>query len=90
MSNSDQFSWRRAALRAAALAAIAAALASCNASGGGNQVSNTLANTQAPDASAASALQGTEVQDPRAYCPKTVLRAGTETYNILPDRKSVV
>jgi len=27
-----------------------------------------------------------EVQDPRAYCPKTVLRAGTETHNVFPDR----
>ena len=27
-----------------------------------------------------------EVQDPRAYCPKTVLRAGTETHNVYPDK----
>lgn len=27
-----------------------------------------------------------EVQDPRAYCPKTVLRAGTETHNVFPDK----
>jgi hypothetical protein len=26
------------------------------------------------------------LQDPRAYCPKTVLRAGTETYNVFPDK----
>ncbi|MEM7461412.1 MAG: hypothetical protein AAF362_01890 [Pseudomonadota bacterium] len=26
-----------------------------------------------------------EVQDPRAYCPKTLMRAGTETLNVYPD-----
>jgi len=26
------------------------------------------------------------VQNPRAYCPKTVMRAGTETLNIYPDK----
>ncbi|HSO47646.1 MAG TPA: hypothetical protein VLQ68_06900 [Rhizobiaceae bacterium] len=82
-----QFSWARAALRAAALAAIAAAGASCTSSGGG-QIDSTLGSaSQSAGASPAAEAQQPaqqEVLDPRAYCPKTVLRAGTETYNLFP------
>jgi hypothetical protein len=82
----------RATLRAAALASIAALAASCNSAGGGGQVDSTLGTAgQQQTAAAAPAGQtppsaSGEVLDPRAYCPKTVLRAGTETYNVYPDK----
>jgi hypothetical protein len=86
-----QFSWPRATLRAAALAALAALAVSCTSSGGG-QIDNTLGTAgQTAAATAAGTAEqaqppATEVLDPRAYCPKTVLRAGTETYNVFPDK----
>ena len=67
----------------AAAILLAALLAGCN-SAGTNNVENTLdvsngsqsgSNVPAPD----------ELQDPRAYCPQTVLRAGTETFDVYPD-----
>ncbi|MGI9401832.1 MAG: hypothetical protein ACR2O0_11295 [Rhizobiaceae bacterium] len=42
----------------------------------GTATENEVAVTQPPNDA---------VQDPRAYCPKTVMRAGTETYNVYPD-----
>ena len=67
----------------AAAILLAALLAGCN-SAGTNNVENTLdvsngsqsgSNVPAPD----------ELQDPRAYCPQTVLRAGTETFDVYPE-----
>ena len=93
MFNSVQFSKMQATLRAAGLAAIAALAASCNSSGSGGQIDSALgsAQTQQQVAAAAAPAQpaapaSSEVLDPRAYCPKTVLRAGTETYNVFPDK----
>lgn len=60
-------------------------LASCNSSGTNtvddalNVTPNTSTNEQM-----ASVPQPDKIQDPRAYCPKTVIRAGTETYNVYP------
>ena len=71
------------------LAAIAAVAAGCTA--GSGKVDATLGSAQPPGAQVPGQLAATqpaagEVQDPRAYCPKTVLRAGTETYNVFPDK----
>lgn len=58
------------------------ALASCNSSGP-TKVDDTLTIT--PQENQVSTLpKNDEIQDPRQYCPKTVLRAGTETLNIYP------
>lgn len=93
MVKTVQFSKMRATLRAAALASIAALAAACNSSGGG-QIDSTLGTAQQQQQAAAAAAPAEqtpppasgEVLDPRAYCPKTVLRAGTETYNVFPDK----
>lgn len=45
----------------------------------------TLTGELAASPAAAALPKPDENQDPRAYCPKTVLRAGTETYNVFPD-----
>ncbi|MEZ5871893.1 MAG: hypothetical protein R3D32_08600 [Nitratireductor sp.] len=75
----------RILINAAALLVGAVILAGCN-SAGGNKVENTLTPI---DPQIAQEGQGTlppadAIQDLRAYCPKTVLRAGTETYDIYP------
>jgi len=67
-------------------------LAGCNT--GSGQVDNTLgtaagqqqqaAITAPADPNAAPLPPPDEFQDPRGYCPKTVLRAGTETFNVFP------
>jgi hypothetical protein len=70
------------------LAALAALAASCTSSGGG-QIDSTLGSasqTAGATAAAPAAPAAQEVLDPRAYCPKTVLRAGTETFNLFPDK----
>lgn len=57
-------------------------LTACNSSGTGSGVDDALQiepNTQASNVPVADAIQ-----DPRAYCPKTVLREGTETFNVYP------
>ncbi len=46
----------------------------------GSAREQTAAAAPAPEQQKSSG----EVLDPRAYCPKTVLRAGTETYNVFP------
>jgi predicted small secreted protein len=46
----------------------------------------TASGQAVPGQTAAAPPPADEVQDPRAYCPKTVLRAGTETYNVFPDK----
>ncbi len=79
----------KAALRparafAAAMPVFAAlALAACT--GGG--VDSTLGTARLDGGAPAPVAEAKpEVQDPRAYCPKTVLRAGTETFNLYPDK----
>lgn len=62
-----------------ALTGLLALAAGCNSSTGTkpSEALDVSNESQAPS--------GTELaQDPRAYCPKTVLRAGTETYRIFP------
>lgn len=59
-------------------------LSACNSSGTG-QVDETLNVEQSGNQQVASVPPQDEFQDPRAYCPKTVLRAGTETLDIFPD-----
>lgn len=78
--------------RTLASLSLAALLAGCNT--GGGQVDNTLGTAapqtqQAPQIAAADPNAPVpppldEIQDPRAYCPNIVLRAGTETYNVYP------
>jgi hypothetical protein len=53
------------------------ALAGCNASGGG-KIDSALGGVQAGQPAAA------QVQDLRAYCPKTSVRAGTEKFDLYP------
>ncbi len=68
---------------AAVLLASAVLVAGCNSSG--NQVENTLETASVDPAR--NNLAGIDpVQDPRAYCPKAVLRAGTEAYDIYPPK----
>jgi len=59
-------------------------LAACNSSGS-NQVDDTLNVNPANNQQFANVPQPDAIQDPRAYCPKTVLRAGTETLDVFPD-----
>jgi hypothetical protein len=81
-----QHAYRPAGGRAAILAlALAGFLAGCNATG--NQVENTLdplSAQQTPGDGLSAAID--PVQDLRAYCPKAVLRAGTEAYDIYPPK----
>lgn len=59
---------------------LAALLAGCN-SAGTNNVENTLDVSNSGSAVPAQ----DKIQDPRAYCPQTVLRAGTETFDVYPE-----
>jgi len=72
--------------------AIGLLLAACKGSG----VDNTLGSAQSVDQTASGGLAGNQVvglpqadavQDLRAYCPKTVMRAGTEKIDIFPHEK---
>lgn len=58
-------------------------LAACNSPG--NKIETTLDPLQAQQ-SPGSPTVSDEVQDLRGYCPNTVMRAGTETYNVYPDK----
>lgn len=71
---------------AGALLAVGSALmlAACNSPGGG-KVESTLDPLQAQQSRGTDPAAG-EVLDLRAYCPKTVMRAGTETYDVYPDK----
>ncbi|GIL02045.1 MAG: hypothetical protein BroJett030_19440 [Alphaproteobacteria bacterium] len=60
------------------------ALAACN-STTGNQVEGVLDPRAAAPGQDTQPTAADEVVDLRAYCPKTVMRAGTETYNAYPD-----
>ena len=57
-------------------------LAACN-SAGGNRVENTLNPLQV---AGNDKQKVDEFEDIRGYCPKIVMRAGTETYNVYPDK----
>ena len=70
---------------AIAITLISIVLAGCTSSGTGNQIENTLGTATPDDGTGQVAGVNDEVQDPRAYCPKTVMRAGTETYDVYPD-----
>ena len=62
-------------------------LAACNSSGDGSKVEKALTvqpTTQQVGLGIGRPLVD-QAQDPRAYCPKTILRAGTETFNIFPE-----
>lgn len=69
------------------LLSIGLLVAACNSSGENSTVDSAL--TVKPTAQQTISTDGRpavdQIQDPRAYCPKTVLRAGTETFNIFPD-----
>ena len=71
----------RGTAKAAAIL-LAAVLAGCN-SAGTNNVENTLdvSNSGQPGSTVPAP---DKIQDPRAYCPQTVLRAGTETFDVYP------
>jgi hypothetical protein len=58
--------------------AIGLALAACKG------VDSTLGSAQQSDGLAAGLPQADPVQDLRAYCPKTVMRAGTEKLDLYP------
>lgn len=58
-------------------------LASCNSSGT-NKVDDALDIAPQNNQVAAGQPTSDQYQDPRAYCPKTVIRGGTETYNLYP------
>jgi len=61
-------------------------LSACTSSGG-NQVESVLTPLSTdPQQTAAAAPAQEEVLDPRAYCPKTVMRAGTQTLDIFPPK----
>ena len=70
-----------------AVAALGVMLASCNSSGS-NTVDDALNVTPQPQEQTQEQLAGVpqqdKIQDPRAFCPKTVIRGGTETYDIFP------
>lgn len=71
----------RSPLRILALAG-AVMVVGCNSSGTGSQIDDTLSSA----GQSGAASQGVdEFQDPRAYCPTTVMRAGTETLDVHPD-----
>lgn len=62
-------------------------LVACNSSGQGPNVEKALTvqpATQQVGSGISRPLVDSQ-QDPRAYCPKTILRAGTETFNIFPE-----
>lgn len=60
------------------------ALVGCNSSGT-NTVDEALNVPSQTNQQIASVPAPDKIQDPRAYCPKTVLRAGTETFDVYPD-----
>ncbi len=63
-------------------------MAGCTA--GSGQVDSTLGSAQQQPSVSGQALPAQpavdQVQDLRAYCPKTVQRAGTETFNLFPEK----
>lgn len=62
-----------------------AGLVACNSSGGGSGVDDAL-QIESPSASNVSTVpQPDAIQDPRAYCPKILLRDGTQVYDVYPD-----
>ncbi len=69
--------------RLSIMMAAGALLSACN-SAGTNQVDNTLDVTPSANQQLASVPPEDQFQDPRGYCPKTVLRGGTEAYDVFP------
>lgn len=69
------------------LVALGLVLVACNSSADGSKVDKAL--TVQPTTQQLGATNGRplndKAQNPRAYCPKTVLRAGTQTFNIFPE-----
>lgn len=61
----------------------AALLTACNSSGT-NKVDDALNVSPQNNQIASNQPAPDQYQDPRAYCPKTVIRGGTETYNVYP------
>jgi hypothetical protein len=73
----------RTALKSAGIVLFAAFLASCTSSGT-NKVDDAL-TVQPQDNQQSSTLPTPDkIQDPRAYCPKIVQRAGTEVFDVYP------
>lgn len=68
--------------RKAGALALLLALSACN-STGGNKIDNALGTLAEKPGQNQTADRG-ESFDPQAYCPKTVMRAGTETYDGYP------
>lgn len=76
---------KAAAFRKGIIAVMAGVvLASCNSSGT-SKVDDALNVTPQNNQIASNQPVQDTYQDPRAYCPKTVIRAGTETYNVYPE-----
>jgi hypothetical protein len=69
--------------RLAGLAGLAAMLAGCNSAGTAG-VEDTLDVSQPANQQVTGLPKEDQVQDPRAFCPKAVIRAGTETFNVYP------
>lgn len=67
-----------------AMVMIGALAAGCTTGGSGSQIEDTLGTASPSDRDSQIAGINEEVLDPRAYCPKTVMRAGTETFDIYP------
>lgn len=68
-------------LRLLAILAVLA-LAGCNSETAGSRIDDTLSSAGQQSAASPSTQQ---VQDLRAYCPRTVMRAGTEKLDVFPD-----
>jgi hypothetical protein len=67
------------------LAAVAAAgLAACSSSGNKSLDSVQAGSTESQQVAAVDAIKFDEEQDPRAYCPKIIMRAGTQNIDIYP------
>lgn len=69
---------------AMAVLSMAIVLGACN-SAGTSGVEDTLDVNQPAGQQVVGLPQEDQVQDPRAYCPRAVIRAGTETYDVYPD-----
>jgi hypothetical protein len=59
-------------------------VAACNTSGSNVESALGTAGQETAMSSQQNDLVVDTVQDPRAYCPKSIMRAGTETFNVYP------
>jgi hypothetical protein len=71
--------------RVAGALLITGALSACSSSGGETGGSDRSSGPQATLDTSLAEVPVDEVQDPRAYCPKAIMRAGTETFDVYPD-----